>query len=105
MFRWGFRNLLGSDVPNLMKDVSNFVKDIPRVPKCVPRWGLAMNPFLMGWKIKLWTFHVQMVVSEVLGSNIPTFIKDVPNFVKDAPRVPKWFQRWESAPNHFFMGS
>ena len=101
----GIPEAIGSNVPNLMKDVPNFVKEIPKVPKCVLRWGLAMNPFLMGWKIKLWTFHVQMVVSEVLGSNIPTFIKDVPNFVKDAPRVPKWFQRWESTPNHFFMGS
>jgi len=54
MFRWGSRNLLGSDVPNLMKNVSNlmkdvpnFVKDVPRVSKYVSRWGSAPNHFLM----------------------------------------------------------
>ena len=32
-------------------------------------------------------------------------MKDVPNFVKNVPRVPKCIPRWESAPNHFLMGS
>ena len=35
---------------------------------------------------------------EVIGS-------DVPNFVKDVPRVPKCILRWGSTPNHFLMGS
>ena len=64
-----------------------------------------MNPFLMGYQIKLWTIHVQMGVPKVIGSDVPNFIKDVPNFVKDVPRVPKCIRRWESAPNHFLMGS
>ena len=34
---------------------------------------------------------------EVIGS-------DVPNFVKDVPRVPKCILRWGSTPNHFLMG-
>ena len=49
---------LMKDVPNLMIDVLNFVNDVPRVPECVPRWGSTTNPFLMGWKVKLWIFHV-----------------------------------------------
>ena len=39
-----------------------------------------------------------MGVPEVIGS-------DVPNFVKDVPRVTKWVPMWESAPNHFLMDS
>ena len=46
-----------------------------------------------------------MGVPKVIGSDVPNFIKDVPNFVKDVPRVPKCIRRWESAPNHFLMGS
>ena len=45
----GVPEVIGLDVPNLMKDVPNFVKDTPRVPKCVPRWGSAPNHFLMGF--------------------------------------------------------
>ena len=51
----GVLEVIGSDVPNLMKgvlnfvnDVPNFVKDVPRVPKCILRWGSAPNHFLMG---------------------------------------------------------
>ena len=69
-----------------MKDLPNFVKNIPRVLKCVSRWGSTMNHFLMGCQMKLWTIHVQMRVSEAIGS-------DVPNFVKDVPRVPKCILR------------
>ena len=49
----GVPEVIGSDVPNLMKDVPNFVNDVPRVPKCISRWGLAPNHFLMGFQIKL----------------------------------------------------
>ena len=52
----GVSEVLGSDVPNLMKDVPNlikdvpnFVKDVPRVPRCVPWWGSVPNHFLMGF--------------------------------------------------------
>ena len=52
----GVPEVIGSDVPNLMKDVPNFVKDVPnfvndvlRVSKCVLRWGLALNHFLVGF--------------------------------------------------------
>ena len=31
----GILEVIGSDLPNLMKDVSNFVKDVPRVPTCI----------------------------------------------------------------------
>ena len=34
----GVLEMIGSDVPNLIKDVLNFVKDAPRVPKYVLRW-------------------------------------------------------------------
>ena len=46
------------DVPNLIKDVPNFMKDVPRVSNCVPRWGSAPNHVLMGSKMKSWTIHV-----------------------------------------------
>ena len=100
----GVPKTIGSDVPNLMKDVPNFVKDVPRVPKCVQMWGSAPNHFLMGFKMKSWTTHVQMGNPEAIGSDIPIFVKDVPNFVKDVPRVPKCVPRWGSAPKHFLMG-
>ena len=46
-----------------------------------------------------------MGVPEVIGSDVPNFVKDVPNFVKDVPRVRKCIPRLGSTPNHFFMGS
>ena len=58
----GVPKAIGFDVPNLMNDVPNFVKDVPRVPKCIPRWRLASKNFLMGFKMKSWTIHVQMWV-------------------------------------------
>ena len=82
----GVPEAIGSNVSNLMKDVPNFVKDVPRVPKCISRWGLAPKHFLMGSKMKSWTIHVQMGVSETIGL-------DVPNFVNDVPRVPKCISR------------
>ena len=45
----GDPEVIGSDVPNLMKDVPNFVNDVSRVPKCVLRWGSASNHFFMGF--------------------------------------------------------
>ena len=91
-------------VPNFLKDVPNFVKDVPTVPKRVLRWGSTANHFFMGPKMKLWIIHVQMGVSEAIGSDVPNLIKDVPNFVKDVRRVPKYVLRWRSAPKHFLMG-
>ena len=58
----GVLKAIGSDVPNLMKDVPNFVNDVPRVPKCIPRWGSTPKNFLMGFKMKSLTIHVQMWV-------------------------------------------
>ena len=69
MFDWG-PETIRSDVPNLMKDVPNFVKNVPSVPKCVLGWGSTPNPFLIGSKMKSWTIHVQMGVSEAIGSNV-----------------------------------
>ena len=100
----GVPEAIGWDVPNLMKDVPNFVKDVPRIPKCIPRWGSAPNHFLMGSKMKLWTIHVRMGVSEAIGLDVPNLMKDVLNFVNDVPRVPKCVPRWGSTPNHFLMG-
>ena len=52
-----------------------------------------------------------MGVSESVGSDVPTlmknvpnFVKDVPNFVNDVPRVQKCSSKWGSTPNHFVMG-
>ena len=45
-------------------------------------------------KRNLWTIHVEMGVSESVGSDILNLMKDVPNFVKDVPRVPKWDLKW-----------
>ena len=95
---------IGWDVPNLMKDVPNFVKDVPRIPKCVPKWGSTPNHFLMGFKMKSWTIHVQMGILETIRLDVPILMKDIPNFVKDVPRVPKCVSRWGSAPKHFLMG-
>ena len=36
--------------------------------------------------------------------DVPNFVKNVPNYMKDVPRVPNCVPRWESAPNHFFVG-
>ena len=87
----GDPEVIGSNVPNLMKNipkfmknVPKFVKDVPRVPNCVPRWGSAPNHFFMGSKIKPLVIHVQMGVPKVIGSNVPNFVKDVlkvPKFV------------------------
>ena len=84
---------IGLDVPNFMRDVSNFVKDVSRVPNCVLRWGLTLNYFLVGSKMKSWTIHVQMGVSKTIGSDVPNLMKDVPKFVKDVQRVPKCVSR------------
>ena len=54
----GVLEIIGSDVPNLIKNVPNFVNDVSRVPNCVPRWGSALEHFFMGFKMKLWTIHV-----------------------------------------------
>ena len=65
----------------------------------------------MGFLKKLWTIHVEIGVSESIGSNVPNLmkdvpylIKDVPNFVKDVPKVQKCVPKWGSTPNHFVMG-
>ena len=42
---------------------------------------------------------------EAIELDVPNLMKCVPNFVKDVPRVPNCILRWESAPNHFVMGS
>ena len=88
-----------------MKNVPNFVKDVPSVPSYVTRWGSAPNHFLMGSKMKSWTFHVQIGVPKTIGSDVLNLMKDVPNFVKDVPKVPNCIPRWGSAPNHFLMAS
>ena len=81
------------DVLNFVKDVQIFLKDVPRVRNCVPRWELTPNHFVMGFLKKLWTIHVEMGVSESVGSDVPNLMKDVPNFVNDVPRVPKCVSR------------
>ena len=70
------------------------MKDVPKVPKCIPRWGLAPNHFLMGFKMKSRTIHVQMGDPAAIGSNVPNLMKNIPkfmknvsNFVKDVPSV------------------
>ena len=78
----GDPEVIGSDVPNLLKDIS-------RVPKCVPRWGSTSNYFLMGSKMKSWIIHVQMGDLEAIGSNVPYLMKDVPNLMKDMPNFVK----------------
>ena len=98
----GVSKALGLDVPNLMKDIPNFVKDVPSVPKYVPRWG-STPITLMGSKMKSWTIHVEMGVSESVGLDVPNLMKYVPNFLKDVPRVRKCVLRWELTPNHFVI--
>ena len=95
----GVPKTIGSDVLNLMKDVPNFVKDVPRVQKCVSRWGSAPNHFLIGFRMKSWTIHVQMGILETIRSDVSNLMKDIPNFVKDVPRVPKCVPRWGSTLN------
>ena len=77
-----------------MKDVPNFVKDVSRVPKYVPMWGLTPNHFLMGFKMKSCTIHIQMGDLETIGSDVQNLMKDVPNFVKNVPRVRKCVPKW-----------
>ena len=81
------------------------MKDVPRVPKCIPRWGSTLNHFLMGFKMKSWTIHVQMEVSKAIGSNVLNFVKDVSNFVKDVPMLPKSVMRWGTTFNNFLRVS
>ena len=107
----GVPEAIKQDVPNFVKDVPNFVKDVSRVPKCVPIWGLTPNHFLMGFKMKSCTIHIQMGDLETIGSDVQNlmkdvqnFVKGVSNFVKDVPRVPKYDPKWGSAPSHFVMG-
>ena len=57
--------------------------------------------------MKLWTIHVEIWVSESVGSDVPNlmkdvpnFVKDVPNFVNDVPRVQKCFSKWEIGRAH-----
>ena len=95
---------LMKDVPNFMKHVQNFMKNVPRVLECVLRLGLTSNHFLMDSKMKLWTIHVRMGVTEVIGSDVPNFVKDVSDFVKDIPRVLKCIPMSGSTHNHFLMG-
>ena len=45
-----------------------------------------------------------MRVPNVLGSDVPNFMKDVPNFVKNVPRVRKCVPKGGSTPNHLLMG-
>ena len=73
--------------------------------------GIDPQSLCYGFLKKLWTIHVEMRVSESVGSDVPNlmkdvpnFVKDVPNFVNDVPRVQKCFPKWGSAPNHFVMG-
>ena len=89
-----YKNLM-KNVPNLTKDVPNFVKDV--------RWGSTPNHFLMGFKMKSWTIHVQMGDPKTIGSDVPHLMKDIPNFVKDVPSVPKYVPRWGSTPKHFSL--
>ena len=101
----GVLEIIGSDVPNLMKDVPNFLNDVLRVPKCIKRWGSTLNHLLMGSKMKSCTIHVQMEDPKAIGSDVPNLMKDVPNFVKVVPSVPKCIPRWGSTLNLFLMGS
>ena len=43
----------------------------------------------MGFLKKLQTIHVEMGVSESVGSDVPNLMKDVPNFVKEVPNFVK----------------
>ena len=45
-----------------------------------------------------------MGVPDILGSDVPNFMKDIPNFVKNVPRVRKCVSKWGSTPNHLLMG-
>ena len=101
----GIPKAIGLNIPNFVKLVLDFVNDVPRVPKCILRWGSTPNYFLMGSQMKLWTLPNTMGALEVIGWDVPKFIKDVPNFVKDVPRVSTCIWRWELAPSHFPKGS
>ena len=39
--------------------------------------------------MKLWTIHVEIGVSESIGSDVPNLMKDVPNLMKDVPNFAK----------------
>ena len=65
--------------------------------------GIDPQSLCYGFLNEIWTIHVEMGVSESVGSDVPNLMKDVPNFVKDVPRVPKCILRWGSTPNHFIM--
>ena len=61
--------------------------------------------------MKLLTIHVEMGVSESVGSdvpnlmkNVPNLMKDVPNFVNDVPSVQKCCPKRGSAANRFVWG-
>ena len=68
------------------------------------RWGSAPIHFLMAFKMKSWTIHVQIGVPKIIGLNVPNLMKNVPNFVKDVPRVRKYIPKWGSTPNHLLLG-
>ena len=72
--------------------------------------GTAPNHFVLGFLKKLQTIHVEMGVSESVGSDVPNlmkdvsnFVTDVPNFVNDVPRVQKCFSKWGSTPISTWM--
>ena len=58
--------------------------------------GIDSQSLVMGFKMTLWTMHVEMGVSESFGLDVPNLMKDVPNFVKDVPRVRKCIPKWGS---------
>ena len=58
--------------------------------------GSTPNHFVMGFLKKLQTIHVEMGVSESVGSDIPNLMKDVPNFVKDVPNCLRMYQGFQS---------
>ena len=78
--RMGVPKATERDVPNFTKDVPNFVKDVPRIQKCIMRWGSTPNHFLMGFKMKLWTIHIQIGVLKATRWDKPNFTKNVQIF-------------------------
>ena len=77
--------------------------------------GINPQSLLYGFLNEVMDHPCSDGVLEVLGSNVPNFIKDVPNFVKvvkdvpnfvkDVPRVPECVLRWGSTSNHFLVDS
>ena len=45
--------------------------------------GIDSQSLVMGFKMTLWTMHVEMGVSESVGSDVLNLMKDVPNFVNE----------------------